>query len=235
MVSHLQMLSYPFPKIIEIRSDKRMLVVERAIGEPGYDNDWRMHLFSYCKNIAKRAFQSCSTRKTTSSRSVARKIGIDEYWAVPQHGDLHCENVLRRNREDFAFIDYDMIGVWPLFFDAFSIVLSPKNTTSSFDENIANLNYLVQNASDVFDSFFLGGNTTSLKLLDRYLSLFFLARFDWLMNTAKISHSTYKAEIAYRVAPFLGAACLDKLPLTRSAIQIMCEMTKHPRIAPALI
>ncbi len=219
LLAKLKTTHYEFAPLIACSVDKRMIVVKRITGYPCYDNHWRIAVANYFLRVQKKFFKR-NTRQNNKSY-FARHIGIRDYEVFLQHGDLHCENILKTGFDSFVLIDYDSIGECPLFYDFFMILLAPRSRGDDLASSKQHLNLLVQNISWIADGLPNSSCTDYSEMLDKYLALFFLFRFEWLCRTIRVSKQTAKMEMNFRVTPFDGLDVLGNLPKTKVTINYL--------------
>lgn len=154
-------------KLLALDFDKRAALFEKVNGTSCFDKEHVVFLAKQMLCALKKSSPIIGNKYDRYSKELAEN-GITDIVSCIQHGDAANKNVLWESEKDYKFIDYDSIGVFPLLYDFFRLILVDFGPTGLgwyidgvFDEEIAEL----------FETFEVG---SLLQLKDKYLAVFYV-------------------------------------------------------------
>ena len=122
MEKYVGNVAYPRSEFLEISVTGRYTVAERVIGEPCLDKRRALYLAEELLGFAAQAQEMPRPEKYGH-------LDCTDYSDIRyhvQHGDAQYYNVLWQDETHYKFIDFDMIDVYPAFYDFFYIILSEE-------------------------------------------------------------------------------------------------------------
>lgn len=157
-IENARMLVYPKMKIFSIVPTEGLIIVERVMGENYGDKEHVKLLFS-------RMLDAIDKKLAQYEISNALFEDKNQYKVLyyVQHGDCHPNNIVWDTPHTFKFVDLDLVGAYPAFYDFFYFYAVSKRLTLFLEEKeIQDRFCMILKAKDCYYSNFM----------DLYLCLF---------------------------------------------------------------